>query len=174
MLSVLPVSSTTFNGKGNGTCLVWNSVESCVPVKAKYKETNSLDVCIVINDVVSVSVFYCRPIVKSDEICVQVQHANKVVNSQGSTVIWKLKSHGTVIKGAIVTEVESMLVGKGNVEQVECMVRCIIRNIVKDWAVEGQKERDHIESPPACLVPGAGLGRLALDISILGFICQGN
>jgi hypothetical protein len=53
---------------------------------------------------------------------VQVQHANKVVNSQGSTVIWKRKSHGTVIKGAIVTEVESMLVGKGNVEQVECMV----------------------------------------------------
>ncbi|KAK2388452.1 carnosine N-methyltransferase [Trifolium repens] len=70
-------------------------------------------------------------------------------------------------------------------------VRCIIRNIVRDWAVEGQKERDQcykpileelntlfpnrsIESPPACLVPGAGLGRLALDISILGFICQGN
>ncbi|WJX39515.1 carnosine N-methyltransferase [Trifolium repens] len=124
-------------------------------------------------------------------LCVQVQHANKVVNSQGSTVIWKLKSHGTVIKGAIVTEVESMLVGKGNVEQVECMERCIIKNLVKDPAVEGQKERDQcykpileelnilfpnrsIESPPACLVPGAGLGRLALDISILGFICQGN
>ncbi|KAK2443399.1 S-adenosyl-L-methionine-dependent methyltransferase superfamily protein [Trifolium repens] len=64
-----------------------------------------------------------RPIVKSDEICVQVQHANKVVNSQGSTVIWKLKSHGTVIKGEIVTEVESMLVGKGNVEQVDCMLK---------------------------------------------------
>ncbi|CAJ2668665.1 unnamed protein product [Trifolium pratense] len=28
---------------------------------------------------------------------VQVQHANKVVNSQGSTVIWKPKSHGTVL-----------------------------------------------------------------------------
>ncbi|KEH35166.1 carnosine N-methyltransferase isoform X2 [Medicago truncatula] len=70
-------------------------------------------------------------------------------------------------------------------------VRCIIRNIVRDWAVEGQKERDQCykpileelnllfpnrseESPPACLVPGAGLGRLALDISSLGFICQGN
>lgn len=61
-------------------------------------------------------------------------------------------------------------------------VRCIIRNIVRDWSVEGQKERDQCykpileelnllfpnrseESPPACLVPGAGLGRLALDIS---------
>ncbi|CAL5203490.1 unnamed protein product [Lathyrus oleraceus] len=70
-------------------------------------------------------------------------------------------------------------------------VRCIIRNVVRDWAVEGQKERDQCykpileelnslfpnrskESPPACLVPGAGLGRLALDISCLGFISQGN
>ncbi|XP_022936053.1 carnosine N-methyltransferase-like isoform X2 [Cucurbita moschata] len=70
-------------------------------------------------------------------------------------------------------------------------VRCIIRNIVRDWATEGQKERDQCykpileelhslfpdrknESPPACLVPGAGLGRLALEISCLGFISQGN
>ncbi|KMZ63390.1 hypothetical protein ZOSMA_40G00180 [Zostera marina] len=70
-------------------------------------------------------------------------------------------------------------------------VRCIIRNIVRDWGNEGEKERDqcykpileeldHLfplrfkESPPACLVPGAGLGRLALEISRLGFICEGN
>lgn len=70
-------------------------------------------------------------------------------------------------------------------------VRCIIRNIVRDWAVEGKKERDQCynpileeldmlfpnrskESPPACLVPGAGLGRLALEISCLGFISEGN
>ncbi|XP_010557022.1 PREDICTED: carnosine N-methyltransferase-like isoform X2 [Tarenaya hassleriana] len=71
-------------------------------------------------------------------------------------------------------------------------VRCIIRNIVRDWAVEGQKERDQCykpileeldslfpnrrkqSPPPACLVPGAGLGRLALEISCLGFISQGN
>ncbi|KAK2993456.1 hypothetical protein RJ640_005150, partial [Escallonia rubra] len=70
-------------------------------------------------------------------------------------------------------------------------VRCIIRNIVRDWATEGQRERDQCykpileelerlfpdrcqESPPACLVPGAGLGRLALEISCLGFISQGN
>ncbi|XP_048139106.1 carnosine N-methyltransferase-like isoform X3 [Rhodamnia argentea] len=63
-------------------------------------------------------------------------------------------------------------------------VRCIIRNIVRDWAAEGQKERDQCfkpileeldalfpnrsgESPPSCLVPGAGLGRLALEISSL-------
>ncbi|XP_075081602.1 uncharacterized protein LOC107761920 isoform X2 [Nicotiana tabacum] len=70
-------------------------------------------------------------------------------------------------------------------------VRCIIRNIVRDWAKEGQQERDQCyrpileelerlfpdrsnENPPACLVPGAGLGRLALEISCLGFACQGN
>ncbi|KAL9319508.1 hypothetical protein ACSQ67_011347 [Phaseolus vulgaris] len=70
-------------------------------------------------------------------------------------------------------------------------VRCIIRNIVRDWAAEGKKERDQCynpileelnmlfpnrskKSPPACLVPGAGLGRLALEISCLGFISQGN
>ncbi|GMH11944.1 hypothetical protein Nepgr_013785 [Nepenthes gracilis] len=70
-------------------------------------------------------------------------------------------------------------------------VRCVIRNIVRDWASEGQTERDQCykpileelerlfpvrskDSPPCCLVPGAGLGRLALDISCRGFICQGN
>ncbi|KAE9586516.1 putative S-adenosyl-L-methionine-dependent methyltransferase [Lupinus albus] len=70
-------------------------------------------------------------------------------------------------------------------------VRCIIRNIVRDWAAEGKNERDQCympileelntlfpnrskDSPPACLVPGAGLGRLALEISRLGFVCQGN
>ncbi|XP_058071718.1 uncharacterized protein LOC131220871 isoform X2 [Magnolia sinica] len=70
-------------------------------------------------------------------------------------------------------------------------VRCIIRNIVRDWALEGQRERDQCYKPileeldrlfpnrcktrpPCCLVPGAGLGRLALDISCLGFASQGN
>ncbi|KAL6609686.1 hypothetical protein ACP70R_039655 [Stipagrostis hirtigluma subsp. patula] len=70
-------------------------------------------------------------------------------------------------------------------------VRCIVRNIVRDWAQEGQKERDQCykpileeldrlfpdrskQMPPSCLVPGAGLGRLALEISSLGFISQGN
>ncbi|CAL1385749.1 unnamed protein product [Linum trigynum] len=70
-------------------------------------------------------------------------------------------------------------------------VRCIVRNIVRDWAAEGQKERDECYKPileeldsqfpkrskeraPACLVPGAGLGRLALEISRLGFMSQGN
>ncbi|VAH09198.1 unnamed protein product [Triticum turgidum subsp. durum] len=68
-------------------------------------------------------------------------------------------------------------------------VRCIIRNIVRDWAQEGQIERDECykpileelnrlfpdrSRPPSCLVPGAGLGRLALEISSLGFVSQGN
>ncbi|KAJ1263605.1 hypothetical protein BS78_09G198600 [Paspalum vaginatum] len=70
-------------------------------------------------------------------------------------------------------------------------VRCIIRNIVRDWGEEGQKERDECykpileelnrlfpnrsnQRPPSCLVPGAGLGRLALEISSMGFVSQGN
>lgn len=70
-------------------------------------------------------------------------------------------------------------------------VRCIIRNIVRDWGEEGMTERAQCyapilqelqhcfphrsqESPPSCLVPGAGLGRLACEISRLGFITQGN
>ncbi|KAF6166166.1 hypothetical protein GIB67_023876 [Kingdonia uniflora] len=70
-------------------------------------------------------------------------------------------------------------------------VRCIIRNIVRDWTQEGSRERDQCykpileeldrlfpsrckDRPPCCLVPGAGLGRLALEISCLGFISQGN
>eukprot|EP00252_Welwitschia_mirabilis_P027433 TRINITY_DN9401_c0_g1_i1.p1 TRINITY_DN9401_c0_g1~~TRINITY_DN9401_c0_g1_i1.p1 ORF type:complete len:591 (-),score=124.18 TRINITY_DN9401_c0_g1_i1:266-1831(-) len=70
-------------------------------------------------------------------------------------------------------------------------VRCIIRNIVRDWASEGLTERKQCyepileelkryfpnrsrKSPPTCLVPGAGLGRLALEISRLGFVSQGN
>lgn len=70
-------------------------------------------------------------------------------------------------------------------------VRCIIRNIVRDWASEGWKERNQCykpileeldrlfpsrseDRPPRCLVPGCGLGRLALEISCLGFVSQGN
>ncbi|XP_038725262.1 carnosine N-methyltransferase-like [Tripterygium wilfordii] len=69
-------------------------------------------------------------------------------------------------------------------------VRWIIRNIARDWAAEGQKERDQCHKPildelsalfphrskgssPSCLVPGAGLGRLAMEISCLGFVTQG-
>lgn len=70
-------------------------------------------------------------------------------------------------------------------------VRCIIRNIVRDWTTEGALERDQCykpileelncyfpnrsrERPPCCVVPGAGLARLACEISCLGFVCQGN
>lgn len=70
-------------------------------------------------------------------------------------------------------------------------VRCIIRNIVRDWTKEGSLERDQCykpileelnhyfpnrskERPPCCVVPGAGLARLACEISCLGFACQGN
>ncbi|EOA27113.1 hypothetical protein CARUB_v10023212mg [Capsella rubella] len=71
-------------------------------------------------------------------------------------------------------------------------VRWVMRNIVRDWGAEGQTTRDECykpileeldslfpdrqkeSTPPACLVPGAGLGRLALEISRLGFRSVGN
>ncbi|XP_019101364.1 PREDICTED: carnosine N-methyltransferase isoform X2 [Camelina sativa] len=71
-------------------------------------------------------------------------------------------------------------------------VRWVLRNIVRDWGAEGQTTRDECykpileeldslfpdrqkdSTPPACLVPGAGLGRLALEISCLGFRSVGN
>lgn len=46
----------------------------------------------------------------------KVQNVNKVVNSQGSTAIWKPKSYGTVSGGANVTEVESTPVSKAKVD----------------------------------------------------------
>lgn len=70
-------------------------------------------------------------------------------------------------------------------------VRCIVRNIVRDWSQEGALEREQCykpileeldrffpnrsqDKPPCCLVPGAGLARLACEISRLGFVSQGN
>eukprot|EP00850_Spirogloea_muscicola_P013138 SM000088S23679 [mRNA] locus=s88:57375:60750:- [translate_table: standard] len=67
-------------------------------------------------------------------------------------------------------------------------VRCILRNIVRDWTREGELERQQTYGPilnelkrmfpdrlkKRCLIPGAGLARLAVEISRFGFICQGN
>ncbi|KAG7568669.1 hypothetical protein ISN45_Aa04g014700 [Arabidopsis thaliana x Arabidopsis arenosa] len=91
--------------------------------------------------------------------------------------------HGSVPFTSLQTHVPLVDVNK---------VRWVIRNIVRDWGAEGQRERDECYKPileeldslfpdrhkestrPACLVPGAGLGRLALEISCLGFRSQGN
>lgn len=71
-------------------------------------------------------------------------------------------------------------------------VRCILRNVVRDWGAEGASERQQCYDPiiselnrlfpfrstqnsiPNVLVPGAGLARLACEISRAGFVCQGN
>ncbi|XP_077864473.1 carnosine N-methyltransferase-like [Saccoglossus kowalevskii] len=71
-------------------------------------------------------------------------------------------------------------------------VQTTLRQFVRDWSEDGQKERDTdykpiIEEimkrfpPDKCdvskisvLVPGAGLGRLAYEIAGKGYICQGN
>ena len=73
-------------------------------------------------------------------------------------------------------------------------VRCMLRSLVRDWTSEGAEEREQTygpilsevrclyeelrpapnSSPPKCLVPGAGLGRLAFEIAQAGFVCEGN
>ncbi|KAI0752760.1 N2227-domain-containing protein [Daedaleopsis nitida] len=72
-------------------------------------------------------------------------------------------------------------------------LRSTLKQLVRDWSVEGKAERDvcyepikeallrHFDDIPPeerrnfrVLVPGAGLGRLAWDVASLGFACQGN
>lgn len=70
-------------------------------------------------------------------------------------------------------------------------LRSLLRQVMRDWSPLGRSERDacytpildrlQVEFPSAdargnvsVLVPGAGLGRLAYEISQLGFTCQGN
>ncbi|KAI0705395.1 N2227-domain-containing protein [Earliella scabrosa] len=72
-------------------------------------------------------------------------------------------------------------------------LRSTLKQLVRDWSVEGKVERDacyepikqallqHFHDIPPeergnfrVLVPGAGLGRLAWDVANLGFACQGN
>ncbi|KAM5536767.1 hypothetical protein V8D89_009485 [Ganoderma adspersum] len=72
-------------------------------------------------------------------------------------------------------------------------LRSTLKQLVRDWSIEGKPERDvcyepmkealiqHFSDIPPeergnfrVLVPGAGLGRLAWDVASLGFACQGN
>lgn len=72
-------------------------------------------------------------------------------------------------------------------------VHYVLKNLMRDWSEDGAVERaqsygrvldeiknvfadwpDKDDSPPRILVPGAGLGRLCLDIASLGFEVQGN
>eukprot|EP00899_Mesostigma_viride_P019572 jgi/Mesvir1/27616/Mv07349-RA.1 len=100
----------------------------------------------------------------------------------------------TVVAKDDYEEVEAslQLVPPGDLEKV----RCVIRNLVRDWGAEGAEERSqcfdpiveelvkffpntpalgvHGEYRPTVLVPGAGLGRLAWEIARRGFDCQGN
>lgn len=69
----------------------------------------------------------------------------------------------------------------------------MLRSFVRDWSEEGASERQQcyspilreltrmfpklsqpFKAPISCLVPGAGHGRLALEIACLGFLCQAN
>ncbi|KAF5350512.1 hypothetical protein D9756_008538 [Leucocoprinus leucothites] len=79
--------------------------------------------------------------------------------------------------------------GEGDMDKL----RSTLKQLVRDWSLEGKSERDacyepikealldhfkHVQqeerSRLRVLVPGAGLGRLAFDVAQLGFASQGN
>ncbi|KAK9823700.1 hypothetical protein WJX72_004761 [[Myrmecia] bisecta] len=86
------------------------------------------------------------------------------------------------------TEAEAALVSPSDVEKV----RYALKNVMRDWSEAGAPERSQsygrivaeLQSrfadwpkdrpPPRVLVPGAGLGRLCLEIAKLGFEAEGN
>ncbi|KQK05468.1 carnosine N-methyltransferase isoform X1 [Brachypodium distachyon] len=119
-----------------------------------------------------------------DKSCNGDKHASAASNCQ-DTDCFASSADENVITGHCMDSPLQLDVPPVDVDKV----RCIIRNIVRDWAQEGQNERDECykpileeldrlfpnrSRPPSCLVPGAGLGRLALEISSLGFVSQGN
>ncbi|NXI15866.1 CARME methyltransferase, partial [Irena cyanogastra] len=71
-------------------------------------------------------------------------------------------------------------------------LKSTLKQFVRDWSEEGKSERDSCYQPIISeimknfpkerwdfskvniLVPGAGLGRLAWEIAMLGYACQGN
>ncbi|PAV18218.1 N2227-domain-containing protein [Pyrrhoderma noxium] len=72
-------------------------------------------------------------------------------------------------------------------------LRSTLKQLVREWSEEGKEEREasfapikdalveHFKNVPESersklhvLVPGVGLGRLAYDVAMLGFSCQGN
>ena len=71
-------------------------------------------------------------------------------------------------------------------------VRYVLRNLCRDWSAEGAPERaesygvllaalqKHLPRPPPpappprVLIPGAGLGRLCVDVAALGYAAEGN
>ena len=76
-------------------------------------------------------------------------------------------------------------------------LRSTLRQIVRDWSEEGRSEREETYKPLLdalenwyqksyaqssqrprhelrVLVPGAGLGRLAVEVALAGYSCEGN
>ncbi|GAB0204457.1 carnosine N-methyltransferase [Grus japonensis] len=86
--------------------------------------------------------------------------------------------------------------GRGNITPASTFdmdkLKSTLKQFVRDWSEEGKPERDACYQPIIneivknfpkerwdfskvnILVPGAGLGRLAWEIAMLGYACQGN
>lgn len=87
-----------------------------------------------------------------------------------------------------IEEKESEIVDQTFLNDVD-RVFTTLKQVVRDWSEEGASERDSCytilinelmllnptdKSNKCVLVPGSGLGRLAYEIAVLGFICEGN
>jgi len=71
-------------------------------------------------------------------------------------------------------------------------VNYVLKNLMRDWSADGAGEREQSygrilselkrvfadrppsKGPPRVLVPGAGLGRLCLEVASMGYIAEGN
>ncbi|XP_043200416.1 carnosine N-methyltransferase-like [Amphibalanus amphitrite] len=103
-----------------------------------------------------------------------------------------LQDVGVMFENSRHDEQEFRGLSRPNLSEME-KVSSVLRQVVRDWSVEGEAERrqcyqpivDEIQRrfPPTgdtplssiqVLVPGAGLGRLAFEIAKLGYACQGN
>lgn len=80
-------------------------------------------------------------------------------------------------------------VGKHSTDAQMSKVSSVLKSLARDWSADGKSERDMAYQPilaqvtkhvpmkdprPRICVPGAGVGRLALELCSLGYTVQGN
>uniref|UniRef100_A0A914XBA0 carnosine N-methyltransferase n=1 Tax=Plectus sambesii TaxID=2011161 RepID=A0A914XBA0_9BILA len=141
-----------------------------------------------------------------DMFCQMPERQRKLLMPQYLNHLAKLKdciTHNHSMLRAIVANVGHMFENRDHQTEVEVTqlraasefhmdkLRSTLRQIVRDWSIDGAVERESCNEPVIAavlerypdvnarkdiqiLVPGAGLGRLAWDFARLGFSCQGN
>lgn len=129
---------------------------------------------------------YFAKIEKAEECCRKNQEFYNHVISTHSEQLDTLADEAVVKDGSLVTFSPRIRLTLTESENL----RSLLRTVMRDWSAEGAQERQKCYNPvlevlqaifpidERCkirvLVPGAGLGRLAYEISQLGFVCEGN